>query len=86
MKAGKYIMDEQIIQNQVALFNLMSALVHKLTGQLPNVRIRLKDGSYLMVTPSLSNVILMGEDSQYSYPHQKENAKDYQPRAFSDVS
>jgi len=79
-------MDDKIIQNQIAIFNLMGALFYKVTGQIPTVSIEQENGSYLRVTPSISNIILTEEHLQYSGHGQKGNSKDVQPHAFSGVS
>ena len=42
--------------NAVALFNLMGALAYKLTGAIPQVRIRVDEASEVLVYPDVSQV------------------------------
>lgn len=54
--------DNRIMENQVALFNLLCAIFYKLTGHIPTVRIWTKDGAVL-TDPSLGNIIYPSEVS-----------------------
>jgi len=41
---------------EIATFNLIGALIDKLTGQRPSVHVMLEDGSVLTVYPNLGQV------------------------------
>ena len=53
---GASNMEKQVIQNQIAIFNLLSAIAEKLTGQTPNIDIKQEDNATIKITPDTSSV------------------------------
>ena len=49
-------MEKQIIQNQIAIFNLLSVIAEKLTGQTPNVDIKQEDSATIKVMPDTFSI------------------------------
>ena len=71
---------ENIIQNQIALFNFLGALVEKMTGQKPSVSMEQDDGSLVKMIPTTSFVTWVQEVEQgSSCPFLKEKPKDSSP-------
>ena len=73
-------MEEQIINNQIALFNLLCALFYRVTGHMPKVRIWTKDGA-ILTDHSFEDIICQEEISQDSVVPQKAKNKGSQPYA-----
>ena len=67
--------DENIVRNQIALFNLICGLAKEITGQMPNVTMQQKDGSTVICHPTKSSVTWYQVDLPASYPLQKELPK-----------
>ncbi len=65
---------QNIIENQVALFNLICSLYKDTTGKIPIVRIWTKDGDILS-SPSLYNITFQEVVSPCSAENQKETDK-----------
>ena len=72
-------MEEKGIENQIALFNLVSSLAYRLTGQIPTIKLRLGDSSFVMVIPTIDNITWVEGDSQYPCRHLQASAKHFQP-------
>lgn len=66
--------EQQIIENQIALFNLTCSLYHEVTGKVPIVRIWTEDGA-ILTEPSLDDIICQGVVSQCPSGHLKETDK-----------
>lgn len=75
-------MEKQILQNQIALFNLVCALSEKLTGQVPSVKIQQEDGSASIVCPAVSAVTWYQADSQEPCRLVREMSKHHSPVSF----
>ena len=58
--------ESKIIQNQVALFNLLCALFRRITGQTPTVRIWTQNGA-ILTEPSLDDVICDADNQEGIY-------------------
>lgn len=60
-------MEETVFQNQMIIFNLLSAIANALTGKTPSIKHKLQDGSYITITPNIDNVTWREGDSQAFY-------------------
>ena len=65
---------QQIIENQVALFNLVSALFYRVTGQVPVVRIKTQNGP-ILTEPILDDIICQDGVALHPVEHQKARSK-----------
>lgn len=60
-------MERKIIQNQIAMFNLLGAIAEKLTGQVSTVTIEQEDGGLIKIVPNTSSVTFaLGGVEQHS--------------------
>lgn len=55
---------DKILRNQVMLFNLVSALIYRITGEIPHFILELNSKEKVLVEPDLSLISYQGVDLQ----------------------
>jgi len=78
-------LEKQFIKNQVALFNLLGALIEKLTGQRPNVFVQQEDGSLVKIAPTMPFVTWAEVEPDSFYRSPKETSIEKLPDGEPDA-
>jgi hypothetical protein len=76
----------RVIQNQIALFNLVGALYYGLTGETPLIRTNINKDEWVMIRPNLSFIPSLGEPPRCFYQPEKEHDKHSRPVGISGAS
>ena len=74
--------EEIILENQVAIFNLLGALFREITGKTPTVMVNSENGS-IMLKPSPHAIIFLEEASRSPAEPAKEIGRERQPAPVS---
>ena len=70
---------ETIVQNQIAILNLISMITYELSGSIPLMAIRGERGERVIVKPNFDFIFLLAEDTQSSCLQPEESSKYDQP-------
>jgi hypothetical protein len=73
----------RIIQNQIVLFNLISALYYEVTGEVPIVKTNISKDNWVQTSSDLSAISYLGEGLQHPSQHPKEHDRHPEPVCIS---